>query len=506
MRGREVEADLNERAMAVTVSTASTDPVAIPSAAAIASPSTETSKREGAASIGRFLLLRKLGQGGMGEVYSGYDEQLDRKVAIKLLHAAYAPEETQKRMLREAQALARLTHPNVVAVHEVGQAEGDVFVVMEHIEGSTLRDWQAEPSRTVDEILQAYVQAGRGLAAVHAAGMIHRDFKPHNAMIDRQGRVRLLDFGLAHARGKISSGATNGATPQNALTSQLTADGVLAGTPSYMAPEQFSNEPLDARADQFSFCVALYQALYKELPHPPDWRTTNRFPGLATALAPPPPRDDIPARISEALRRGLSREPNLRFPNMSDLLAQLEIAPHADPSGQSRQRLLFALLVLGTMGAWMLAPDEFYTAPTVLGSLFLPALVMWFILIGGTFIFRNTLFRNPFHRLRISMLLVMGTAVLASRAVGVVLQDRLENVVIRDMLITSTGVALCTMVLVPRVLAAWVTLTIAIGGVIAVALFPQYLAEIATLTLNTAMLGYLVTWHRSAKHAPSSTQ
>lgn len=504
MRGTEQADDLDARAMAVTISTGITNTVAAPSGVEMAAPHAQTSRRENAASIGRFLLLRKLGEGGMGEVYSGYDEQLDRKVAIKLLHAAYAPEETQKRMLREAQALARLTHPNVVAVHEVGQAEGDVFVVMEHIDGTTLREWQDEAPRTVEEILQAYVQAGRGLAAVHAAGMVHRDFKPHNAMIDRQGRVRLLDFGLAHARGNVSSGTTNEAPTQNTLASQLTAEGALAGTPAYMSPEQFFREPLDARTDQFSFCVALYEALYKKRPTQPEPNSPIKFPGLATSLAKPPTRDDIPARISDTLMRGLSRDPGARFADMNALLEHLEIAPHADPSGQSRQRLLFALLLLGTMGAWMLAPKEFFADPTVPKTMLLPALVMIFVSGSGAYIFRNTLFRNPFHRTRIILLLIMGTAIVASRTVGVVLHERIENIVMRDLFISGTGISLSTMSLVPRIIINWITLAIAIGGVIALAIIPQYLAEIATLTMNLTIFGYLISWHRSAKIAPSN--
>ena len=506
MRGRYDDSDENERARAVTVSAANADTVAAPPnelARTVTASADETrARREGATAIGRFLLLRKLGEGGMGEVYSGYDEQLDRKVAIKVLHAAYAPEETQKRTLREAQALARLSHPNVVAVHEVGQVEGDVFVVMEHIDGITLRDWQDEPERTVAEILHAYIMAGRGLVAVHAAGMVHRDFKPHNAMIDREGRVRILDFGLAHARGSANATPVEPSAASNTLASPLTEEGAISGTPAYMSPEQLLGSSLDARSDQFSFCVALYEALYKKLPGSADSAQKNAIPALATTLAAPAIRDDIPSHLSEAIMRGLSWDPEARFSTMDALLEMVDTTPRVDPTGQSRQRLLFALLVLVTMGAWMLAPAEFFEKSNGRRAMLILAITSTFIIATGIFIFRNTLLRNPFHRTRLIFLLVMGAAVAASRTVGALHHETIENILVRDMFMTSTGITLGTLTLVPRVISTWVTLAFSITGVLMFAIFPQYLFEGATLTMNTAVLGYLITWHRSAKLAP----
>jgi serine/threonine-protein kinase len=507
MRGLNDAADVNNpetAAIADTVAAPLGRPAPSPAEIAntVAGPGAESiAHRENATAIGRFLLLRKIGEGGMGEVYSGYDEQLDRKVAIKVLHAAYAPEETQKRTLREAQALARLSHPNVVAVHEVGQVDGDVFVVMEHIDGLTLRDWQDEPTRTVDEILHAYILAGQGLAAVHAAGMVHRDFKPHNAMIDRQGRVRILDFGLAHARGSTIATPDELNAVSNTLSSQLTAEGAIAGTPAYMSPEQLMGSPLDARTDQFSFCVALYEALYKKLPASANTTSANAIPALASSLAAPPPRSNIPGRISDAIMRGLSRDPETRFPTMGTLLESLDITPHANPLGQSRQRLLFALLLLTTMGAWMVAPAEWFNSSDLHRTTLLLAATVTFVVAVGIYIFRDTLLRNPFHRLRIVFLLIMGLAIAGSRTAGIVHHEAMESVIVRDMFIASTGIAIGTLVFVPRVAASWVTLAIAIAGVITIIFFPQYLGEAATLTMNTAILGYLLAWHRSAKRA-----
>ncbi|HVK63877.1 MAG TPA: serine/threonine-protein kinase, partial [Polyangium sp.] len=319
--------------------------VAAPTPQEGVSPPAEVQARrvDGAPTLGRFLLLRKLGEGGMGEVFSAYDEQLDRRVAIKLLHAAYAPEETQKRMFREAQALARLSHPNVVTVYEVGEVDGDVFVVMEHIEGKTLQEWQEEAPRSAEEVLEAYRMAGRGLAAVHAAGMVHRDVKPANAMIDGDGRVRILDFGLAHARGVAPADPSAAAPTSGALASPLTAEGSIVGTPAYMSPEQFLGDPLDARSDQFSFCVALYEALYQRNPFAPKKPGMPVIPALAGEPAPAPSRGDVPARVPEALARGLARDPAGRFESMEALLAKLDEEPAVDPSGQGRQRRLFAV-------------------------------------------------------------------------------------------------------------------------------------------------------------------
>ncbi len=495
-------ATISSDAIADTIAAPLAAPSPIEIASTVAGTAASTPIRHaGATAFGRFLLLRKLGEGGMGEVFSGYDEQLDRKVAIKLLHAAYAPEETQKRMLREAQALARLSHPNVVAIHEVGQVEDNVFVVMEHIDGITLHEWQDDPSRTVGEILDAYAQAGRGLAAVHAAGMVHRDFKPHNAMIDREGRVRLLDFGLAHARGVVSSGKADESRVPDALASQLTAEGAISGTPAYMSPEQFAGNAMDARSDQFSFCVALYEALYKKLPAP-EGASTQMFPGLSQQLAKPPQRDDIPARIAELLMRGLSWDENARFPDMNALLERLETDPDDDRSKNSRQRIYFGLLLLSVLGAWMLVPQEYFNNGTILSAMLIPSLTLTFVAVAGAIIFRRTLFDNPFHRQRIILVLMIGLMFNASRIVGITHHESMAAVALRDMFVLCTGIVSTVFLLEPRVVALWVTTGIAIVGVTVVAIFPQYLEYCATLTMNFTFLGYLIAWHRSARVAP----
>jgi eukaryotic-like serine/threonine-protein kinase len=218
--------------------------------------------------VGRYVILSLLGVGGMGAVYAAYDPELDRKVALKLLRPDSLSIDSA-RMLREARALARLAHPNVVAVHDVGTLGAEVFIAMEHVDGLTVHRWLRQRDRSRREVLDVFLAAGRGLAAAHRAGLVHRDFKPDNMMVALDGRVRVLDFGLARAQ--ASAGAES--TLREALIgdvdvgeARLTREGALLGTPTYMAPEQWRGAVADARSDQFSFCVALWEALLGERP------------------------------------------------------------------------------------------------------------------------------------------------------------------------------------------------------------------------------------------------
>lgn len=299
--------------------------------------------------VGRYLILDRLGEGGMGVVYAAHDPELDRKVALKLLRPDRAAKEAALRLQREAQAIARLSHPNVVAVFDAGTFGDQVFVAMELVEGRTVRQWLTAERPTWREIVAVFVAAGRGLAAAHAAGLAHRDFKPDNVLLGQDGRVRVVDFGLARPVGEPSGeapeeGVPLSGSPGGMLASPLTQWGTALGTPSYMAPEQLRGEAADARSDQFSFCISLYEALYGERP----------FPGgnpreIAEAVARGGVREEpagskVPGRVRQALLRGLRADPEARFPSMPELLQELE----RDPAAVRRRWLAVAAVVVVT--------------------------------------------------------------------------------------------------------------------------------------------------------------
>ena len=264
--------------------------------------------------IGRYVIDDTLGRGGMGIVYTAMDPELVRKVALKLVRPGGGAE-SQARLVREAQAMARLAHPNVVAIYDVGTHEGNVFLAMELVAGETLRHWLKKQPRSWPEILAVFLGAGRGLAAAHASGIIHRDFKLDNVLVDAQGRARVLDFGLARAANEVVE-PQSPSSSSDSLGSELTVTGAVMGTPAYMAPEQRSAKGADARADEYSFCVSLYEALYGE--RPVDSKG---------ALREPPQGTKVPARLRRILLRGMSRDPEQRWPNMDALLAELARDP-----------------------------------------------------------------------------------------------------------------------------------------------------------------------------------
>ncbi|MCA9711628.1 MAG: protein kinase, partial [Myxococcales bacterium] len=287
------------------------------------------------AKLGRYVVIDRVGAGGMGVVYAAYDPELDRKVALKVLRrgALLGEEGTgdkqRDRLMREAQAMAKLSHPNVITVHDVGTFEGQVFLAMEFIDGQTLGQWLKERARTWREVLEVFVAAGRGLAAAHAVGLVHRDFKPDNVLMGRDGRVLVTDFGLARpAAGKTGTFSAVGEVPSmQVLTASLTQTGALVGTPAYMAPEQLSGSRTGPHTDQFSFCVTLYEALYGKRPF-----LGRSFAELASNVSSgaytPPPRDvSVPRRVRRALFRGLSTDPDLRFADMNALIHALRHDP-----------------------------------------------------------------------------------------------------------------------------------------------------------------------------------
>ncbi|MEM7156597.1 MAG: serine/threonine-protein kinase [Myxococcota bacterium] len=269
--------------------------------------------------IGRFEVEGIAGRGAMGIVYRGRDRRLDRLVALKVLSGDRLDPGAHARLEREARALARVVHPSIVAIYEVGDFEGSLFITMEYVQGGTLEDWLRQP-RPAEEIVARFVEAGEGLAIAHQAGLVHRDFKPSNAMLDERGHVRVTDFGL------VSDGTPDHADGSQVVTDvALTQTGMVLGTPAYMAPEQLTGAPADPRSDQFSFCVALYEALAGHRPF--EGGTLAALAAAMEAGLVIPPRRPIPRRVHRALRRGLARRPEDRFPSMQDLLAQLRPTP-----------------------------------------------------------------------------------------------------------------------------------------------------------------------------------
>ena len=289
-----------------------------------------------ASAIDRFTLLEGIGAGGMGTVYAAYDPRLDRKVALKLLRddldaGTDGGRQGQGRLLREARAMARLSHPNVGAVHDVGvytpteDAPPLVWIAMEFIDGEGLRQWCLRATPSAAEILDAYVQMGRGLAAAHTAGLVHRDVKPDNAMRDASGRVRVLDFGLARPLGEEHRASDVDLELLAELDVEtFTQTGALVGTPAYMAPEQFDGGVADARSDQYGFCVALFEALWRVRPHAGSSIPAIAAQRRAGVVVDPPRRRDVPAGVRAVLLRGLATDPDQRWPSMDALLVALQ--------------------------------------------------------------------------------------------------------------------------------------------------------------------------------------
>ncbi len=285
--------------------------------------------------VGRYTVLSLVGRGGMSEVYGAYDPKLDRKIALKVLHPRPlgASPQYEHRLQREARAIAQISHPNVIAVHDVGTFGDRVFVAIAFVEGETLREWLAERPRTREAIMAAFLDAARGLAAAHDKGLVHRDFKPQNVLVGADGIVRVTDFGLARWSDEPSDEMPDGA-PSRILGVDLTTTGQIAGTPLYMAPEQVRGHALDARADQFGFCVALYEALYGGHPFfDPGSGVPLAEAVTAGRVRPPPPRSNVPGWLRRVLVRGLSVSPGDRWPSMTALISALTL----DPAGVRRR-------------------------------------------------------------------------------------------------------------------------------------------------------------------------
>lgn len=284
--------------------------------------------------VGRFHVLEPIGAGGAGLVVSAYDPTLDRKVALKFLKGRSASsEQGREDLVREAKAAARLSHPNVITVYDVGILGEDVFVAMEFVPGSNLDAWRRAGPRSTEEILDVYLRAGRGLIAAHAAGLVHRDFKPQNVLLGDDGRVRVVDFGLAAPPSVANETDDDEVSPDSRET--------VAGTPAYMAPEQHRGGAVTARTDQFCFCASLYESLYGVRPFDPGpgasmgtWARAKEEEDLSV----PPTDTRVPKSLHRVLARGLRVDPADRWPSMTVLVGHL-----ARVSTTSRRRRRAAL-------------------------------------------------------------------------------------------------------------------------------------------------------------------
>ena len=300
-------------------------------------PDVPTMLMHGTHVVGKYRIEARIGQGGMGTVYRATDTRLQRPVAIKIHHALGTRVE---RLRQEARMLARLSHPNVVTVLEVGTHDGMVFVAMEYVDGGNARAWLKKSPRSWQSIVALYREAGRGLAAAHALGIVHRDFKPDNVLVGSDGRPRVADFGLAGlALGvelEIDPTIESMHTEPEAFATEV---GVMVGTPAYVAPEQISSSRVDARADQFGFCAALFEAIYGTLPFTGTNAREMLMRIASGELERPRERNRAPSWVLTVLERGMAVEPDDRFADMNALLVAL--------GGPPRRRRFVPLLALG---------------------------------------------------------------------------------------------------------------------------------------------------------------
>ncbi|MEM9463168.1 MAG: serine/threonine-protein kinase, partial [Myxococcota bacterium] len=333
--------------------------------------------------IGHYTVLDLLGVGGMGVVCTAYDPKLDRKVALKLLRKKRGNDSRnstgQARLIREAQALAKLSHPNIVTVHDVDKVDGQIYMAMEYVDGSSLDKWMVRSERQWREVVDVFVHAARGLAAAHAAGITHRDFKPANVLIGKDGRVLVVDFGLAKSQDQDDKHQSDSEPPINERSirarrldpaeifrergslmdvigstqdTKLTQVGRTVGTPAYMAPEQFLGLAVGPETDQFSFGVALYEALYGYLPFPDDDRDELIARVTEGRISETPKDTPVPGWVHRVVLRALHQRPEERFPSMDALITALQ----ADPA-KRRRRALFALggVLLTGISSWGIA-------------------------------------------------------------------------------------------------------------------------------------------------------
>jgi serine/threonine protein kinase len=509
--------------------------------------------------LGRFVIMERLGRGGMGVVYSAYDPMLDRRVALKLLRprAEGDVEGMRARLQREAQALARLSHPNVVPVYDIGILGDDVFIVMEFVVGQTLRAWA--PGRPWHEVLAAYLQAARGLAAAHAVGLVHRDIKPDNVMVGEDGRVRLLDFGLVRGHEPepdIPPGRDGSATdvpaagaagisaqvgsldtvlvPAGAdldaggatsieetpvvgqVQERLTATAAIMGTPAYMAPEQLRGAGIGPKSDQFGFCAALYEALHGERlsaavaltelvneAHALRVITPDNRDITFPAPREPPVSSQLPAALWPILRRGLAADPAQRWPSMDALIDALSavLARYdrtlADPRVHRFYRLVQA--TVATIALFVLVSVVHVSLRGRTAEVFTPHSSLMgnsiMVLIGCAFvgIVRMRWKAADYLRRLLEMFVVFQGGMLLNDVVGLWVGRPLYQTMLSDLVMLAAVFALGS-VLFARWM-VWLLVT-TLAALALCLLVPEHYLVFATSSAVLASIVTLVAWNR----------
>lgn len=451
--------------------------------------------------IGRYTVDRVLGEGGMGVVYAAHDPTLGRTVALKLVRGG-ASAASRARLLREAQAMARIASPFVVPVYEVDVAGHDVFVAMEHVDGVTLAEWLDTASPSDEAIVRRFVEAGRGLAAAHEAGVLHRDFKAANVLIGADQRARVVDFGLA--RGARFSTDDGTSSSQALLDDGLTAHGAIMGTPGYLSPEHFSGAFVPA-SDQWSYCAALYRALFSRLPCAGDSIAAMRE-AVSRGPAPPPSlrAAELDPSLTDAVLRGLSPDPSARWPSMTALVDALEatiaLSSDADPRAFMRQKRR-ALSIVGALGTLnyvvQIARTKGRFDNYVIFQSIAIALVVFLIVCA---VLRKTLFATRHNRaLLFCFGLTLGSMVV-HRAYAIARNLETDDVLRVDALVALALSALGAVTLerwlwgTAAVMAGYLALS-ALGSLATHALFPlTLLASVALAVWN---------WRPHARRAPA---
>jgi len=437
------------------------------------------------ATLGRFTVQGKLGQGGMGVVFRGHDPALDREVALKLV--SYDGAEARARLVREAQAMARVAHPNVVPVYEVGEHGDQMFIAMELIRGTTLATW-LERERSWRDVLRVLVDAGRGLAAAHRAGILHRDFKPDNVLIGEDGRARVVDFGLARGLDRSDLPDRDGRDAR-ALDSALTHHGTVVGTPAFMSPEHFDGD-LTPLADQWSFAVTAYVALFGRMPFGGrDLRELRET--ITTTIPTVPPLGEVPPVVADAILRGMHALPEERFPSLEEMLAVFEevlaVDPRADSGAYRRQRrnLVIFLGVIGVINLLATGAHTGFRFDIAPRGLAIQAFIAFFVLGACAVVARRTLWRTAHDRRVLGLFLIVmgsiGVHRLMSLDASVVPMLRTDAVFSAALLLLAALTIERWFVLSAAVMALYVALTFAAPAA-AVGAFP--LALLGTIALG----------------------